>query len=51
MQTDADRRGAARDSHRLVSRRRFIFGVFADGRHRGPRIWLEREPGIFERAI
>jgi SAM-dependent methyltransferase len=54
MQTDADRRTALRAVHRsLREGGRFVFDVFTpgaddiaetDGR------WLEREPGIFERA-
>jgi SAM-dependent methyltransferase len=54
MQTDADRRSALRAVHRLLEPGgRFVFDVFApdaediaetQGR------WLEREPGIYERA-
>jgi hypothetical protein len=54
METDVDRRAALRAARKhLAPQGRFVFDVFApsredieetDGR------WLEREPGIFERA-
>jgi SAM-dependent methyltransferase len=54
MQTDADRRGALRAiRERLVEGGRFIFDVFtpdAEDIAETHGIWLEREPGIFERA-
>jgi len=54
MQTDADRRAALRAVHeRLVDGGRFVFDVFtpgADDIAETHGIWLEREPGIFERA-
>jgi SAM-dependent methyltransferase len=54
MQTDADRRAALRAvRERLVAGGRFVFDVFtpgADDIAETHGIWLEREPGIFERA-
>ena len=54
MQTDADRRAALRAvRERLVEGGRFVFDVFtpgADDIAETHGIWLEREPGIFERA-
>jgi SAM-dependent methyltransferase len=54
MQTDVDRREALRAVHRLLEPGgRFVFDVFApgaddiDATHNR---WLEREPGIYERA-
>src|SRR5437899_8765836 len=54
MQTDADRRTALAAVHsRLREGGRFVFDVFTPGandiRETHGR-WLEREPGIFERA-
>jgi SAM-dependent methyltransferase len=54
METDADRRAALRAARRLVAPAgRFVFDVFAPGADdiadtHGR--WLEREPGIWERA-
>jgi SAM-dependent methyltransferase len=54
MQTDADRRAALRAVHtHLRSGGRFIFDVFTPGADDIAEThgrWLEREPGIFERA-
>jgi SAM-dependent methyltransferase len=54
MQTDADRRAALRAVRRLLDPAgRFVFDVFApapDGIAETHGRWLEREPGIFERA-
>ena len=54
MQTDADRRSALRAAHRLLEPGgRFVFDVFApaaDDIAATHGRWLEREPGIFERA-
>jgi SAM-dependent methyltransferase len=54
METDADRRAAVRAVHRLVEPDgRFVFDVFTPGREDIAEThgrWLEREPGIFERA-
>ncbi len=54
METDGDRRAALRAVHALVAAKgRFVFDVFAPGAEdiadtHGR--WLEREPGIWERA-
>lgn len=54
METDADRRAALRAVHRLlVPGGRLVFDVFApapDDISETHGRWLEREPGIFERA-
>ena len=55
METDADRRAAVRAVHRLLAHGgRFVFDVFCptplDMSETHDR-WLEREPGIFERAV
>ncbi len=54
MQTDADRRAVLRTVHRLLEPGgRFVFDVFSPGQEdidATHGIWLEREPGIWERA-
>ena len=54
MQTDADRRAVVRSVHRLLEPGgRFVFDVFCPGPEDVADThgrWLEREPGIFERA-
>jgi len=54
MQTDADRRAALRAIHGLLEPGgRFVFDVFAPGPEDIAEThgrWLEREPGIFEKA-
>jgi SAM-dependent methyltransferase len=54
METDADRRAALRAIHALVEDGgRFVFDVFTplpDGIAETHGLWLEREPGIFERV-
>ena len=54
METDADRRAAVRAVHRLLEPGgRFVFDVFCPTPRRHDEThgrWLEREPGIFERA-
>jgi SAM-dependent methyltransferase len=54
METDLDRRLALRAVHeRLVPGGRFVFDVFSPGRDDiadTDGLWLEREPGIWERA-
>ena len=55
METDTDRRAAVRAVHRLLAPGgRFVFDVFCptplDMSETHDR-WLEREPGIFERAV
>ena len=54
METDADRRAVVRAVHRLLGPGgRFVFDVFwpgADDIAETHGRWLEREPGIFERA-
>ena len=54
MQTDADRRAALRAvRERLIEGGRFVFDVFTpapDDIADTHGLWLEREPGIFERA-
>jgi SAM-dependent methyltransferase len=54
METDADRRAALRAVRRyLVPKGRFVFDVFAPSREDIVEThgrWLEREPGIWERA-
>jgi SAM-dependent methyltransferase len=54
MQTDADRRAALRAVHALLEPgARFVFDVFAPGEEdiaETHGLWLEREPGIYERA-
>jgi SAM-dependent methyltransferase len=55
LHTDEDRRRALGSVHRLlVPGGRFVFDVFApatDDIHTTHDRWLEREPGIFERAV
>lgn len=55
MHTDKDRRRALGSIHALlVPGGRFVFDVFAPGTediHATHDRWLEREPGIFERAV
>lgn len=55
MQTDEDRRRALRAAHELlVPGGRFVFDVFEpldDGIEETHGRWLEREPGIWERAV
>jgi SAM-dependent methyltransferase len=54
MRSDEDRRAAVRSAHRLLEPGgRFVFDVFqpaADEILETHGQWLEREPGIFERA-
>ena len=54
METEADRLAAVRAVHRLLEPGgRFVFDVFSPGREDIDEThgrWLEREPGIFERA-
>jgi SAM-dependent methyltransferase len=54
MQTDEDRRAVARAAHRLLEPGgTFVFDVFCPGAEDIAEThgrWLEREPGIFERA-
>ena len=56
MHTDEDRRGRAARGPRAAAARtaRFVFDVFAPGADDIAQThgrWLEREPGIFERAV
>jgi SAM-dependent methyltransferase len=55
MQTDAERRRALRAAHELlVPGGRLVFDVFAPGEDDVEQThdrWIEREPGIFERAV